>query len=135
MARDINQVILEGNLTRDVELRFTNNGTAVADLGLAVNRSVKTGDDTYEDEPCFVDVTVWQQQAENVAETLKKGDRIVVIGSLRMDQWVDKDTEKNRTKLKVVADSVSPALRWATAEVTKNPKDSGGRTVSVEESF
>ncbi len=103
---DLNKVFLIGNLTRDPELRYVQSGTAVLDLGLAINYRTKSGDGTWRDETTFVDVTVWRKQAENCAEYLSKGRPVFVEGVLRMDQWQDKKTGENRSKLKVTAQRV-----------------------------
>ena len=78
----LNKVMLLGNLTRDPELKYTPSGTAVAELGLAVNRKFKQGDD-WKEEVCFVDVTVWSRSAENCAEYLKKGSQALIEGRLQ----------------------------------------------------
>lgn len=96
-----NKVILMGHLTRDVELRFTANGKAVASFGLAVNRKYKSGDE-WKEEVCFVDVTVWDKQGESCAEYLKKGSGVLLEGRLDMDSW-ETDSGEKRTKLKVTA--------------------------------
>jgi single-strand DNA-binding protein len=106
MAASLNKVFLMGNITRDLELRYISSGTAVLDLGLAVNRRVKQSDGTWGDEATFVDVTVWGRQAENCAEYLSKGRPVLVEGRLRLDQWKDKKTGDNRSKLRVVAENV-----------------------------
>ena len=101
-----NKVILMGNLTRDPELRRLPSGTAVVELGLALNRSFQGKDGERRDEVTFVDVTVWDRQAETCAEYLKKGRPVLVEGYLKMDQWDDKSTGEKRSKLKVQADRV-----------------------------
>jgi len=103
---NLNKVLLIGNLTRDPELRYIPSGTAVVDLGLAVNRRVKKSDGTWGEEAAFIDVTVWGKQAENCAEYLSKGRPIFVEGRLQFDQWEDKKTGDKRSKLKVTADNV-----------------------------
>jgi len=103
---NLNKVFLVGNLTRDPELRYIQSGTAVLDLGLAVNRRTKSADGTWGDEVAFIDVTVWRKQAENCAEYLSKGRPVLVEGYLRMDQWQDKKTGEKRSKLKVTAQNV-----------------------------
>lgn len=100
-----NKVILMGNMTRDVELRHTPGGTAVADIGIAVNRRRKNGD-SYEDETTFVDVTLWGRTAEIAAEYLRKGSPVHIDGRLHLDQWDDKESGQKRSKLKVVADNL-----------------------------
>ena len=102
MARSFNKVILVGNLTRDVELRHTNSSTAVTDVGLAVNDRRKTPQGEWVDEVTYVDVTLWGRQAEVASEYLRKGSRVLIEGRLQLDQWQDKDTGQQRSKLKVV---------------------------------
>ncbi len=101
-----NKVILMGNLTRDPELRFTANNTAICKFGLAVNRKYKdgkTGD--WKEEPTFVDVTIFGARAEPFAKHHAKGGVAFVEGSLRLDTWDDKNGGGKRSKLYVVADS------------------------------
>ena len=92
MSEDINNVALVGRLTRDAELKYTNSGTAVCKISLAVNRSVKRGEN-WEDEASFFDVTVWGRRGEALAQYLQKGTRIAVAGSLQQDRW-EKDGQK-----------------------------------------
>jgi len=101
----LNKVFLMGNLTRDPELRYTPNGTAVADLRLAVNDSYSDRDGKRVDRALFVDVVVWQRQAETASQYLSKGRPILVEGRLQMDEWEDKQGEK-RSKIRVVAQNV-----------------------------
>lgn len=129
-----NTVTLVGNATRDPELRFTSNGQAVTSFGLAVNRRWKNKDDEWEEAVSFFDVTVWREQAENVAESIEKGSRVFVTGRLDQRSWETDEGDK-RSKVEIVADEVGPSLRWATAEVTKNERSdesegsrSGGRS-------
>ena len=98
-----NKVMLMGNLTRDPELRFIANGSAVANFGLAVNRKFKQGDE-WKDDVCYVDITVWGKQGENCAEYLSKGRPAFVEGYLKFSTW-ESDGQK-RNKLEVVANSV-----------------------------
>ena len=97
------KVMLMGNLTRDPELRFTANGSAVTNFGLAVNRKFKQGDE-WKDDVCFVDITVWGKQGENCAEYLSKGRPAFVEGYLKFSTW-ESDGQK-RNKLDVVANTV-----------------------------
>ena len=94
-----------GNLTRDPEIRYTPKGSAVSDLGLAINRKYKQGEQSKE-EVTFVDVTVWAKQAELAAQYLAKGRTVFVEGRLEMDSWQDKNTGEKRNKLKVVAETL-----------------------------
>ena len=100
-----NRVFLMGNLTRNPEIRYTPSGTAVADLGLAVNESFKNKAGETVERTCFVDVVVWSRQAETAAEYLHKGSPVFVEGRLQLDQWESQEGEK-RSKLRVRADRV-----------------------------
>lgn len=100
-----NLVVLMGNLTRDIELRYIPSGTAVADMGLAINSRRKVGE-TQEEETTFVDITLWGKTAETCAQYLRKGSGAHVEGRLQLDTWDDKDGGGKRSKLKVVARSV-----------------------------
>ena len=102
-----NKVILAGNLTRDPELRYTPKGTAIAQMGLAVNRSWKTETGELKEEVTFVDVSAFGRQAEVVAQYLKKGRPLLVEGRLKLEQWEDKNTHQKQSKLKVVLESFS----------------------------
>jgi single-strand DNA-binding protein len=100
----MNKVFLIGNLTRDPELRYTPSGAAVASFGLAVNRKYKQGDELKEDT-CFVDITVWNKQAETCTEYLSKGSPVLIEGRLSYRAWESDDGQK-RSKLDVVAVNV-----------------------------
>lgn len=102
MAASFNKVILMGNLTRDIELRHTQSGTAVTDLGLAVNDKRKNANGDIIEETVFVDITLWGRTAEVAAEYLGKGSPVLIEGRLKLDQW-ESDGDK-RQKLKVVGD-------------------------------
>lgn len=95
-----------GNITRDIELRAISNGTAVADLSLACNR-VRTGDDGQKiEEVTFVDVTLWGRQAELASQYLGKGKPVFIEGRLQTDSWTDKETGKQRSKMKVIGENM-----------------------------
>ena len=98
-----NQVTLVGHLTRDVEVRYLQSGTAVCDLGLAINERVKRNEQ-WVDEPVFVDVTCFGKTAEVAGEYLSKGAPVLIAGRLKLDQW-EQDGQK-RSKLKVVAEKM-----------------------------
>jgi len=102
-----NKVILMGNLTRDPELRYTPKGTAVAKLGLAVNRSWRNADGQQQDETTFVDVDAFGKQAETLGQYMQKGRPILIEGRLKLDQWEDKNTGQNRSKLGVILEKFS----------------------------
>lgn len=120
-----NTVTIVGNLTRDPEMRFTPSGQAVATFGVAVNRRWQNRNNEWEEATSFFDVTCWAQMAENVAESLQKGARVVVTGRLDQRSWETQEGDK-RSKVEIVADEVAPSLRWATAAVTKNERRDGG---------
>ena len=101
---NLNKVFLIGRLTRDPELRYTQNGTAVAEFGLAMNRNYTTSAGEKREETTFVDVIVWQRKAEVICEYMSKGRTIFVEGRLELDRWETKDGQK-RSKLRVVADN------------------------------
>ena len=104
---NFNRVILVGNLTRDPELRHIPSGTAVTDLGLAVNHSwTDRNSNQKNEETTFVDVTCWGRTAEIACEYLHKGRPVLIEGRLKMDEWDDRETGQKRTKLKVVCDNM-----------------------------
>jgi single-strand DNA-binding protein len=103
---NLNKVLLMGNLTRDPEVRYTPKGTAVTELGIAVNRTYSGENGEKREEVTFVDVTVWGRTAENVGEYLRKGRPVFIEGRLQLDSWEDKQSGQKRNKLKVVADNV-----------------------------
>lgn len=122
-----NQINIVGNLTEDPELRYTPNGAAVVNFRVAVNRRIKdeaTGQWKDGDASYFT-VNAWRGLAENVAESLSRGTRVVVVGSLRMRSYETRDGEK-RTVFEIEADEVAPSLRWAKAKVERQSRSSGG---------
>lgn len=98
-----NRVVLLGNLTRDPELRYLQSGTAVAEVGLAVNDRRKNAAGEWVDETTFVDVTLWGRTAEVASEYLSKGSPVLIEGRLKLDSWETNDGQK-RSKLKVVCE-------------------------------
>ena len=125
-----NNVTIVGNLTRDPELRFTPSGQATASFGVAVNRRWQNRQtQEWEEATSFFDVVCWGQLAENAAQSLTRGARVVVSGRLDQRSWETQEGEK-RSKIEITADEVAPSLRWATADITKNerrsPNGSGG---------
>ncbi|GAC1475439.1 MAG: hypothetical protein NVSMB9_27970 [Isosphaeraceae bacterium] len=103
---DLNKVFLMGRLTFDPELRRIPSGTAVTELRLATSRGWTSRDGERKEETLFIDVTVWDRQAETCCQYLKKGSGIHVEGSLKMDTWDDKTTGEKRSKVKVQAERV-----------------------------
>jgi len=121
-----NFTVQVGNLTDDPELRFTQNGTPVTNFRLAVNQRVKEADGSWRDgEASFFKVNVWRDQAENVAESLGKGNRAVVLGRLRSRSWETPEGEK-RTSTEIDADEVAPSLKWATARPERATRTRNG---------
>jgi single-strand DNA-binding protein len=125
-----NSVTLVGNITRDPELRFTPSGQATATFGLAVNRRWQNRQtQEWEEATSFFDVVCWREMAENASESLARGSRVIVTGRLDQRSWENQEGEK-RSKIEITADEVSPSLRWATVEITKNerraPDGNGG---------
>lgn len=100
-----NKVILMGNLTRTPELRTIPSGTQVTDITLAVNENFTDSSGQKQERTSFVDITVWGKRAEVLCRWKKKGEPLLVEGRLQQDKWVDKETGKNRSKLKVVCDN------------------------------
>ncbi|MGQ0743321.1 MAG: single-stranded DNA-binding protein [Acidimicrobiales bacterium] len=120
-----NSVTLVGNVTRDPELRFTPTGQATASFGLAVNRVWNDRQTNERKEAVsFFDVVCWREMAENVSESIQKGARVVVTGRLEQRSWETNGEKRN--KVEVVADEVGPSLRWATAQIQRNERRTGG---------
>jgi single-strand DNA-binding protein len=127
MAGDTTMTII-GNLTSDPELRFTASGAAVANFTVASTpRTFNRTTSEWEDgEALFMRCTIWKQAAENVAESLTRGARVVVQGRLQQRSFQTKEGEK-RTVMELTVDEIGPSLRYATATVTKNPKNASAR--------
>ncbi len=120
-----NSVTLVGNLVEDPELRFTASGVAMARIRLAVNRRYRDRNNEWQEDTSFFGGTCWRDVAENVAESLSKGDRVFITGRLEQRNWETNEGEK-RSVVEVRIDEVGPSLRWATATVTKTPRTGGG---------
>ncbi len=123
-----NSVTLVGNLVEDPELRFTASGVAMARVRLAVNRRYRDRNNEWQEETSFFGGTCWRDVAENIAESLTKGDRVFITGRLEQRNWETNEGEK-RSVVEVRIDEIGPSLRWATATVTKTPRSdnfSGG---------
>lgn len=116
-----NTVSIVGNMTRDPELRYTPSGASVCNFGLAWNKRYQRNGEQVE-EVSYFDVSCWGTLAENVAASLTKGTRIVVSGELEQRSWETPQGER-RSKVEIKADDVSPSLRWASVEVTRNARD------------
>lgn len=123
---DTNNTVV-GNIVADPELRFTPAGAAVANFRVASTpRRYNSQTNQWEDgEAMFLTCNVWRQAAENVAETLSKGMRIIVTGRLKQRSFQTREGE-NRTVFEIDVDEVGPSLRYATAQVNRNPREGGG---------
>ena len=125
---NFNKVILARNLTRDPELRYTPKGTAIARLGMAINRTWKGETGETKEEVTFVDIDAWGRQAEVIAQYVKKGRPLLVEGRLKLDQWEDKNTHQKQSKLRVVLESFS---FLDSPRGDNNNSDNRGRSVSA----
>jgi len=120
-----NTVTIVGNVTRDPEIRYTPSGAAKASFGIAVSRRWQNRQtNEWEEQTSFFNVVAWREMAENIAESIGKGTRVVVTGRLEQRTWETENGEK-RSVVEVVADEVAPSLRWATATVTRNERRDG----------
>lgn len=102
---NLNKVMIIGNVTRDPEVKYTPKGSAVTDLGIAVNRTYKVGEERKE-EVTYVDVTLWGRLAEIAGEYCRKGKPVYIEGRLQLDSWEDKSTGQKRSKLRVVGEEM-----------------------------
>lgn len=118
---DLNSVILIGRLTRDAELKYTQTGTAICNFSVAVNKTLPPRDGDggeWKTEVSFFDVTLWGKVAEGKAKYLTKGKQVCVSGELVQDRWTDKETGKERSRVKITAKSV---------QLLADPKGKGGQ--------
>lgn len=134
-----NKVFLLGNLTRDPEVRYTPKGSAVADLGIAVNRQYTLDTGEKREEVTFVDVTFWGRTAEVAGEYLKKGRSVFIEGRLQLDTWDDKQSGQKRSKLKVIGEAMQmlggrPAPAGDEPDETGRGRSGGSRTASPPKS-
>jgi single-strand DNA-binding protein len=123
---NLNRVLLIGNLTRDPDVRYTPKGTAVADIGLAVNRTIPGEEGERREEVTFIDITLWGRQAEIAEQYLKKGRPVFIEGRLQLDSWDDKQTGQKRSKLKVVAENMHLLGSRQDSEGGGAPSSAGG---------
>jgi|TARA_R110002051_G_scaffold39557_3_gene83222 single-strand DNA-binding protein len=130
----MNNVTVVGNITRDPEIRFFSGDKSVVNTGLAINKSFKNAKGEWQEETDFVDLSIWQNAgAENVANSLSKGDRVIVSGALKQNTW-QTDTGENRSKVEITVLEIGPTMKWAEVSVTRNAKKaSTGKTYTTEE--
>lgn len=121
---NVNKVILIGNVTRDPEVKFTSKGSAVTDIGLAINRNYTLDNGEKREETTFVDVELWGRLAEIAGEYAKKGRPLYVEGRLRMDTWEDKASGQKRSRMKVVGENLQ--LLGGRTEGGGRPSSGGG---------
>ena len=124
----MNKLFIVGNLTRDPEVRYTPKGTAVADIGLAINRVWNNEQNQRQEETTFVDITLWGRQAELAQQYLTKGRGVFIEGRLQMDTWEDKQSGQKRSKLKVVAENLQ---FLPDGKNSGSPSSGGGRGPSA----
>jgi single-strand DNA-binding protein len=130
-----NNVTLIGNLVDDPELRFTPSGVAMAKIRFAVNRRWRGSDGEWQEQTSFFTGTIWREQAEQAAESLQKGARVIVTGRLEQRSWETEDGQK-RSVVEIQVDEIGPSLRWATATVNRTQREDswGGGSSSSNES-
>jgi single-strand DNA-binding protein len=124
MAAD-NHTTIVGNLVDDPELRFTNTGIAVANMRVAVTQRIQQDGEWRDGDTSFLKVNVWRGQAEHLADSLAKGDRVMVTGRLRQRSWETPEGDK-RSVTEIEADEVGASLKWATAKVERTSQRGNG---------
>ena len=120
-----NTVTVIGNLVEDPELRFTPSGVAMAKIRVAVNRRWRDKSNEWQEETSFFGGTCWREAAENVAESLQKGARVIIAGSLEQRSWETQEGDR-RSVVELRIDEIGPSLRWATASVTRTARSGDG---------
>ena len=126
-------ITIVGNLTADVDLKFTSGGKAVANFSIASTPRVKDSSGEWKDgEALFMRCSIWRDAAENVAETLTRGTRVIAVGRLKQRSFTAKDGEK-RTSIELEVDEIGPSLRYARAKVEKVGKGAGGGSYVKQE--
>jgi single-strand DNA-binding protein len=128
MASD-HQTVIVGNRVDDPELRFTNNGTPVSNLRVAVTQRVLEGGAWRDGQTSFFRVNAWRETASHLVESLHKGDRVVVLGRLRQRSWETPEGER-RSVAEIEADEVAARLRWATARIERVTANDDGQTTA-----
>lgn len=128
-------VTITGSLTADPEMRFTPAGIAVANFTVASNprRFDKTTNAYVDADPIFLRCTAWRTTAENIAESLSRGSRVIVTGTLKSNSWEDRETGAKRTSLELNVTEVGASLLWATVTITKAERTTAGRPADDDE--
>jgi single-strand DNA-binding protein len=116
--RKLGEVHKVGNLTRDLDVRYSPNGTGVVRSGLAVDRPKVAGDWSGEQVTDFYELTIFNQLGQNASKSLAKGTRVVVVGDAEVDNWTGDDGQERTTK-RIIVKAIGPDLRWATATVER----------------
>lgn len=127
----MNTVTVVGNLTREPELKYTPSGAAVTKFGLAVNRNYTNRGGEKVEETSFFNCVVWSNLAENVAESLSVGSRVIVTGRLQTRSWETEEGQK-RSTVEIIVDEMGPSLRWATASINKTTRGGPGEWNTAE---
>jgi single-strand DNA-binding protein len=125
-------VTITGNLTADPELKFTPNGAAVANFRVAVTARVRDGNTWKDGDTSFYRITTWRDLATNLTDSLSKGDRVLIVGQLRMRSWETPEGEQ-RSVVEVTAEEVGPSLRWATAKPERATRKGNGEPAAKDE--
>ena len=118
-----NQMVCWGNLTRDPELRYFENGSAVCNTGMAINKTWTDPQGKKQESTEFFDLSIWGKMGENVAESFGRGDRVMVVGSLKIRRVEGEDGSKKQVP-EINVEEIGPTLRWATTTQSKNLKGS-----------
>ena len=127
-----NAITVVGNVTRDPELKFLNSGQAALRLSIAVNRRWQNRQtQEWEEKVSYFEIVAYGALAENAANSLSKGARVLVTGRMEQRSW-ETDNGEKRSAFEIVADEIAPSLRWATAVVTKTPRPEGGNFSSAD---
>lgn len=119
-----NSITIVGNTTREIELRFTTGGKAIASFGIACNRRWQQNGE-WQEKVSFFNVTAWDQLGENCAASVTKGDRVIVTGRLEQREYETQQGEK-RNVVEIVADEIGASMRWATLSIQRTERTSNG---------
>ena len=118
-----NQIVVWGNLTRDPEIRFFDNGNNVCNTGIAINKKWTSPDGKENETTEFLDLAIWGQMGENVAESFSRGDRVMVVGSLKINR-VEDDNGSKKQFPEISVEEIGATTRWSVTTIQKNEKNS-----------